>query len=206
MSPRLPSVTDDAIFAAAQRAMSRRGPHELTLADIAAEAGVTAGRLVQRFGSRRRLLLTMAERFGGGAAAIFEGLRGQAGSPLAAIRAWVDCMAGLADSPAAVARNLAYLHIDLTDEDFRRPLLQNARDTRRQLTRLVREAVAAGELAPGTPAAPLARVIDTAVSGSLMTWACHQVGPARAWLRHDLAAVLAPHLRPRRTGRASAGL
>jgi AcrR family transcriptional regulator len=28
-------VTDDEVFAAAQRVMSRRGPHELTLADIA---------------------------------------------------------------------------------------------------------------------------------------------------------------------------
>ncbi|MCK6488186.1 MAG: helix-turn-helix domain-containing protein, partial [Planctomycetes bacterium] len=55
-------VTDEDVFAAAQRAMSRRGPHELTLADIAAEAGVTPGRLVQRFGSKRALLVALSER------------------------------------------------------------------------------------------------------------------------------------------------
>ncbi len=52
MPGRRRKVTDDEIFAAAQRAMGRRGPHELTLADIAGEAGITPGLLVQRFGSK----------------------------------------------------------------------------------------------------------------------------------------------------------
>ena len=34
MAGRRPKVTDDDVFAAAQRAMSRRGPHELTLAEV----------------------------------------------------------------------------------------------------------------------------------------------------------------------------
>ena len=40
MPGRRQKATDEDVFAAAQRAMSRRGPHELTLADIAEEAGV----------------------------------------------------------------------------------------------------------------------------------------------------------------------
>ena len=40
MSPRPRKVTDDEIYLAAQRAISRLGPGELTLADIAKEAGV----------------------------------------------------------------------------------------------------------------------------------------------------------------------
>ena len=36
---RRQKVTDEDVFAAAQRVMSRVGPHELTLADIAGEAG-----------------------------------------------------------------------------------------------------------------------------------------------------------------------
>ena len=70
---------------AAQRAMSRLGPGELTLADIAGEAGVTAGLLVQRFGSKRELLLALAERFSGGTAEMFAELRG------AAARRWRRC-------------------------------------------------------------------------------------------------------------------
>ena len=90
MSPNRPRVTDDEIFAAAHRAMTRRGPHELTLADIAREAGVSAGRLVQRFGSKRGLLLTLAERFAGSAGTVFAGLRSARQTPLAALRAYAS--------------------------------------------------------------------------------------------------------------------
>ena len=68
MPGRRRKVTDDEIFAAAQRAMGRRGPHELTLADIAGEAGITPGLLVQRFGSKRGLFVALSERFAGSAA------------------------------------------------------------------------------------------------------------------------------------------
>ena len=60
MSPRPRKVSDEAVFAAAYRAMNRLGPGELTLAEIANEAGVTAGALVQRFGSKRALLLALS--------------------------------------------------------------------------------------------------------------------------------------------------
>ena len=61
MSPRPRKVSDEEIFAATYRAMTRLGPGELTLAEIATEAGVTAGALSQRFGSKRQLLLDLAE-------------------------------------------------------------------------------------------------------------------------------------------------
>ncbi len=93
MSPRPQKVTDDDVFMAAQRAMSRLGPGELTLAEIAAEAGVTAGLLVQRFGSKRALLLALSERFSGGTAEMFAQLRAAHRSPLATLRAYSDGMA-----------------------------------------------------------------------------------------------------------------
>ena len=85
MRERRLKVTDDEIFAAAQRAMTRRGPHELTLAHIAVEAGVSPGRLVQRFGSKRALLLALAERFAGSAGTVFDGLRASRRRPLATL-------------------------------------------------------------------------------------------------------------------------
>ena len=197
MSPRPKTVSDDEVFAAAHRAMTERGPGELTLQHIAAEAGVTPGRLVQRFGSKRALLLALSARFAGGAEVLFAALGRNQTSPLATLRAYGGCMAGLASSPDAVARNLAYLHIDLTDAEFRVPLVQNAVATRRHLERLVKAAVAAGEVRSETRPAVLARLFDTVVSGSLMTWACHQDGPAAAWIGRDLEAALAPYLTPR---------
>lgn len=201
MSPRLRKASDEDIFAAAQRAMTQRGPHELTLADIAAEAGVTPGRLVQRFGSKRALLLALSEQFAGSAGAVFGGLRAAHPRPLAALRAYAACMAGLAATPQALARNLAYLHVDLTDPDFRTHLLANARATRRHLAALLDDAAAAGELRAGVDTRSLARLIDTVVNGSLMTWACYRDGSAAAWLRRDVDALLLPYVAQRRRGR-----
>src|SRR4030095_4806223 len=56
MSPRRRKAEDVDVFAALVRVMLRRGPAELTLRAIAAEAGGTAGGVVQRFGSKRALL------------------------------------------------------------------------------------------------------------------------------------------------------
>src|SRR6478672_833373 len=109
MTPRPRKVSDEQIFTATMRAMARLGPGELTLAVIAAEAGVTAGALVQRFGSKRELLLAMAAGAAQGAGQSLDQLRTSHRSPLAALRSYAECMAGLAASPAAFARNLAYL-------------------------------------------------------------------------------------------------
>ena len=200
MSPRPRKVSDDDVFAAAQRAMSRLGPGELTLAAIAAEAGVTAGALSQRFGSKRELLLALARSAASGAADLVRALAARHRSPLAALRAYADCTAGLAASPATLARNLAYLRIDLADPDFREALAAQGRATRAALEALLREAVEAGELARGVDTARLARSVETALGGSLVTWGFYLEGTASAWVREEVEAVLAPY-RARRPAR-----
>ena len=194
MSPRPRKVTDDEIYMAAQSAMSKVGPGELTLAHIASEAGVTAGLLVQRFGSKRDLLLKLSEQFSGGTSEMFAGLRRGHRSPLATLRAYSDCMAGMAASPAAFARNFAYLQIDLTDPDFRRHLVKHVRATRIELQKLINEAIEAKELSPDTNARQLARTVEAVIGGSMLSWAYYQEGTAAKWMRHDLDAVLKPYL------------
>ena len=194
MSPRPQKVTDDEIYTAAQRAMSSVGPGALTLAHIAAEAGVTAGLLVLRFGSKRDLLLKLSERFSGGTSEMFAELRRGRRSPLATLRAYSDCMAGMAASPAAFARNFAYLQIDLTDPDFRRHLLTHARATRLELQQLIKAAIAAEELSRKTNVRQLARTIEAVIGGSMLSWGLHQEGAAAKWMRQDLDAVLKPYM------------
>ena len=194
MSPRPRKASDDEIFQAAYQVMQRRGPTELTLADIAAEAGLTAGALVQRFGSKRDLLLKLSERFSEGTTEMFAQLRRTHRSPLAALRAYGECMAGMAATPAALIRNLSYLQLDLTDPDLRKNLAIQAQGTREQLQKLIREAIAARELLPTTNARQLARTIEAVVGGSMLSWAFYQKGTAAKWMRDDLNAVLKPYL------------
>ena len=193
MSPRPRKASDDEVFEATHRAMARLGPAELTLAEIAKEAGLTAGALVQRFGSKRELLLALSNRYSGGTREMFEGLRRGRRSPLAVLRAYADCLAGLATSPAALARSLSYLQVDLTDPDFRTHLVKHARASRVELEKIIDDAIAAGELARGTESRQLARTVEAVVGGSMMAWAYYEQGTAAHWMRHDLDAVLAPY-------------
>jgi len=197
MSPRPRKVTDSQLFAATHAVMSRVGPRELTLAAIAKEAGVTAAVLVQRFGSKRALLLALSEKYASAAGEIIAALAKQHASPLAALRAYADCMAGMAASPAALARSLAYLQIDLTDPDFRKHLVRQARATRSGLRRLITAASDAGELARDVKPAQLARTIEAVLGGSMLTWAFYRERTAAQWMRADLEAILRPYL-PRR--------
>src|SRR5215207_3124941 len=112
------------------RAMARLGPGELTLAEIAAEAGVTAGALAQRFGSKRALLLALSRSAAEGSGDLMRNIRRTHASPLAALCEYAECFAQLAESPGALARSLAYLQIDLSDPDFRVHLLAQSRATR----------------------------------------------------------------------------
>ncbi len=203
MSPRPRKASDDAVFAAAHRAMTRLGPGELTLAEIAAEAGVTASALVQRFGSKRELLLRLSSLLAENTGALFAGLRAQHRRPLATLRAYAACMAQLGPTPEALARNLTWLLVDLTDPGFKQNVQTQTHATEREIRRLLVEAFKAGELVPiagrkANPAA-LARAVSALISGSLMNWAFYEEGTSEAWIRRDLEVVLGPY-KPERIG------
>src|SRR4029079_10767445 len=109
MSPRRRKAEDVDVFGALVRVMHRRGPAELTLREIAAEAGITAGALVQRFGSKRALLLAHARHAAATGNIGVVSAAPRTLSPLAALRGVTSVYAQLAASPRAALRNLAYL-------------------------------------------------------------------------------------------------
>jgi hypothetical protein len=114
-------------------------------------------------------------------------------------------MADLAPTPEALLRNLAYLQGDLADDVLRRHLVENARASRKEIEALLESAVAAGELRRDVDVGPLARVVETAIGGSLMTWATYREGTAADWIARDVEAVLTPWLAQRhRSGRSTA--
>ena len=195
MSPRPRKASDEQIFGAAHRVMGRLAPQQWTLADIAAEAGLTAGALVQRFGSKQRLLAALTRALAEATPAMFDELRAAHDSPLAALRAYCVGFARMGEGPGGVVHHLAYLQLDLTDPDLHRNVRVQARATRAAMRRLLDDAVAAGELPPGTDVAALARVLEGLLGGSLMAWAIHRDGTAARYVRTDVEAVLAAFAR-----------
>ena len=183
------------MFAALVRVMLRRGPAELTLRAIAAEAGVTAGALVQRFGSKQQLLHAHARHAAAtGDIGLAAPRAGRAASPLQTLRAATAVHARLAESPRAALRNLAYLQNDLADPVLRRHLLRLKRATRAGYEQLAANAVSAGELRADTDVRMLARMIEVTLDGSFLAWTLYREGSAADCLRDDLEATLQPYL------------
>ena len=195
MCARPRSVSDEQIFEAALRAMSRLPPGELTLAAIGTEAGVTAGALVQRFGSKRELLLALARAGAQSDPGQAERLIAEHGSPLKALAAYADCFTRHAGSPAAFQRGLAYLQQDLADPELAGLLARQMDGERRALVALVAAARDAGELVPDADPKRLAGLIEALISGGMMSWAYRAKGKASA----SVAALLADFLGPYRS-------
>jgi AcrR family transcriptional regulator len=192
MSPRPRQASDEEILRAAFRAIARLGPGRLTLADVAREAGVSAAALVQRFGSKRALLLAAAADAAGGSDYIFPGLRARHRSPLAALLGIAECMTLMGRTPEAVANTMAFVQLDLTDSDFHRLARTGSTGMHDGLRALVTEAIAAGELRR-CDAGRLAWALLATINGSLQNWAVQREGELAAWIRRDLKTILEPY-------------
>jgi AcrR family transcriptional regulator len=187
--------TDDQLLAAAGVAISRLGP-TFTLADVAAEARVSAGTLVQRFGSKHGMLVAMMS-------SVIESLRrdlvarvDNVEDPVDAIRQALVEWYGPLDDPTTAANNLAQLGVDLGDPELRELMGVFYAVMEGRLRPLIRRALAAGEL-PGAPSAPVAaRILAATADGTALHWSARPSGSLRRRLRTDLDAVLAGWRRP----------
>ncbi|MEB8340337.1 TetR/AcrR family transcriptional regulator [Streptomyces endophyticus] len=197
MAGRPRGVEDSVILRAAADLIGRVGPVGLTLAVVAREVGLVPGTLVQRFGSKRGLLLALAAQSAKDAHARPGRERKRHERALEALAELiVEPMASMA-TPETFANHLAFLCIDLTDPDFRRHALSIHRAQGRAIEDLLKEALLAGELRTGTDAAALAASVQAIASGAGLTWALDRRGTLGQRLRQELDNLLSPH-RPSR--------
>jgi AcrR family transcriptional regulator len=193
MPARPRTVSDEDLIEATVRLMSRLGPVKLTLAAVAKEAGVTAATLVQRFGSKRALMLKISAGAAETADACFDLVRAaHPGSPLAALMAGAAAMAQMAATPEELANSLAFLQIDITDPEFHAYTLEMSKKNVAGYRALLKDAIAAGELKPHDTAR-MARAINALAAGSIINWAIFRDGAADRWVRRDLETLLAPY-------------
>jgi AcrR family transcriptional regulator len=192
--PRPRTTSNLEILAAVMRVVSRVGPAKLTLADVAAEAGLAAPTLLQRFGSKRGLLLEVARQGAEQLPEQFDRARQAQASPLEALLHALAAAADTLRTPEEVSNHLAFLQMDLSDPEFHTFALEHAAAMREEIAALLHEAIAVGELA-GCDAENLARTVQTAYNGALVTWAIFREGPLDVWIRGEVDEVLAPYVR-----------
>ena len=192
MSPRPRTVDDGAILQATAAVISRLGPSTFTLADVAKAVRLSPATLVQRFGSKRGLMLALAQVGVDGVEACFDAVRGSHPKPLDALMAAATEMTRHVDTPEEMANHLAFLQIDLSDPDFYRLMLENSTRILAGYQALLEEAIAAGEIV-ACDTRRLARAVGAVSGGSLISWAVMREGTAEAYVRKDLDTLLAPY-------------
>lgn len=189
MSPRPRLATDTEILMAVFRVVARNGPARMTLADVAKEVGLSAAALVQRFGSKRALLLAAAADAAAGHGFLFAQARAKHASPLSALVGLAECMTVFGNTREEVANSLSFFCGDLADKEFRAHAQTGAQTFQSGLRSLLRDAIAAGEIEK-CDAGVLARELYVVIYGALLDWVIEGDGDLAAWLRRHLRAAL----------------
>ncbi|WP_067137180.1 TetR/AcrR family transcriptional regulator [Microtetraspora malaysiensis] len=188
------TVSDEQVLAGAARVIARVGPARLTLAEVGREVGLSAATLVQRFGSKRGVLLAVAAH---GADALPRRVAGakDASAPAATLIEILAEVAGTIRSSEEFANHLAFLLLDMSDPQFR----QISRDYAAAVERAIADALAAGqtagELIKGD-LSRLSRAIHAAYNGALIAWGLSGDGSPAERVREQLTLLLGPYLEP----------
>lgn len=190
--PRPRTISDEAVLDAVLVLAHRVGPARVTFAAAAAAVGLSAAALVQRFGTKRDLLLAADKR---GVDLWVDALdRATAAAPLARVVEGLVLATDPVATPEQMANSVAMLQLDLADPDFHAETLRGARAVRARIERDLGAALDAGELRPGTDVAALAKLVETTYHGAMIGWAIHREGTLAGWMHEQLSAVLAPHV------------
>lgn len=183
------TVPDADVLDAALRIVERHGPARLTFAALAADAGLSPATLVQRFGTKRDLLLATARHATGRWTTPLAELPD--GASLEDVAAALAAPAGVARAPGDLAGGVAFLELDLRDRDFGALARTGAASVREHLTRLL---ATSSELRPDTDAPALAMLLETVYHGTIIRWALHgEPGDPASAVRAQALTALAPY-------------
>lgn len=193
MSPRIRQISDTEVLAAAATVIATLG-QRATLADVAAAAGIAPPTLIQRYGSKRGLLMILARQgFGGAAEALAAARAIHASRVEALISALCQRASGMLPDPAVMCMQLIGLQGGASDPDFREIAEKQVHEWEQEIGNLLDEAVLWGELRSCDTKA-LARLVQAVYSGSLCAWAVVRRGTPAESVREQLETLLESYL------------
>ncbi|MGC5629274.1 TetR family transcriptional regulator [Georgenia sp. Z1344] len=187
------TMADEDVLAAAADAVAAVGPGAITLAEIGRQVGLSPATLLQRFGSKRGLLLALAQQ---AAQTLPRDLR-QSASASAPVAAMVNTFAELAAgvrTSSEFANHLAFLLLDLGDPDFRDLTRTYALAVEAAISDVLAAGQASGELLSGPLDDDLPRLVHAAYNGALLTWGMTGESEPAGQVRRHLHQILDPYL------------
>ncbi len=200
------TFTDDDIFAGVSRVLTRLGFPRLTIATLADEVGCTGPALIKRFGSRLDLLSAYLHWANESSRQRFNDARRQHTSPLGALRGRfeqpVNERLDEAADPAGFAYLIGFL-ITASTEPGLVPVLKQRYDVfHEEISSLLEDAVAAGELRECDSNRLSRTLLETLIGAALLwdyssSWTADGNGqPVEYRLGEVVAEVLEPYRRP----------
>lgn len=175
--PRRKTITDLAVLDSALRVMFRTSPSNFTLADVAAEAGVASATLVQRFGSKRNLVIRAIERDNAQFVRTLIAAPAMTGAE-AVINVFLALTPDLGPEDESLADQVMWLR-----EDFRDPQLNSLA---RERFRVLRSAVIARLPPLPVPGAVAARLLEAQWQGALNQWGFFKEGRRADYVQRSL--------------------
>jgi AcrR family transcriptional regulator len=190
--PRL--ISDDTILDATRQVLAELGPAKLTLAAVGARVGLAPPTLMQRFGSKRGLLLASAARSPVMVLRAVEEAEARNSSPMAALRDFALSSIAHIKHREELGNGLGFVQLDVADPEFRAHALAHSAAIVDSSARLLAAAQRAGELKPDVDVPALARLTLVCFNGALQVWAVNGWGSLPDFLRDQLDMLLAPYL------------
>ncbi|NCT90800.1 hypothetical protein GXB85_07545 [Cellulomonas sp. APG4] len=174
--PRPKLISDEAVLAEVLRLVQRIGPERFTLTAAGQQTGLSPSTLVQRFGSKRELLLAAdrwaVERWVGGMDAVPD-----TGSALDRLIAGMVHAVDADTTAQEMANSVSLLQIGLADDEFHASTQDGAVRLRAKIVERLREAESTAELRAGTDLDALAELLEVTYHGAMIHWAIHRDGP-----------------------------
>ncbi|MFC5261389.1 TetR/AcrR family transcriptional regulator [Kribbella qitaiheensis] len=192
--PRL--ISDDTILDATRQVLAELGPTKLTLAAVGARVGLAPPTLMQRFGSKRGLLLASAARSPHMVQLAAAEAEARNTSPLAGLRDFALSSVAHIKHREELGNGLAFVQLDVADPEFRAHALAHSNAIVESSARMLRAAQEAGELKADADVPALARLTLVCFNGALQVWAVTGWGLLTDFLRDQLDLVLSPYLAP----------
>ncbi|WP_370969681.1 TetR/AcrR family transcriptional regulator [Amycolatopsis sp. cg9] len=181
------SITDERLLSAAETVIGHCGPG-FTLAQVAAEAGVSVGTVAQRFGSKSGLLQAMSRRATRRAVEQMRECAERVPDPVDGLRAAAVAVYAVLGDAEEAANHLGQLGVDIGDPVLRSLLGEHFTAVEEELRRLVLAAAPSLPHAPSVPRA--ARAVLGVINGVSIDWSIRPHGRLADRLAEDVDAVL----------------
>jgi AcrR family transcriptional regulator len=196
--PRIKAQTDEALLEIALEVIRVKGPTEFTLSDISKSAQLSPATLLQRFGSKDKLLVSaisyankkMQERFH----LVVSQAQGSHSNPMEVL---IEILIGLiegTETPEQIAAGLDILKKDILEQDLNKVSVEHFLIRRQLLENLLLQAQAQKIIKAEAPTKTLAHGLDSIWQGTILLWAIEKSGVLNTLIRTNLMLLLNGYL------------